>query len=75
MDGAGGIVETLAELAALGVADQRVEGGILGKGRPRGQSGGCECGDPGGAPQEGAPVGLCAVAVMRFVHGVVINTA
>ena len=75
MDGAGGIVETLAELAALGVADQRVEGRILGKGRPRGQSGSCECGDPGGVLEEGAPVGLCAVAVMRFVHGVVINTA
>ena len=75
MDGAGGIVKTLAELAALGVADQRIEGGIPGKGRPRRQSGGRECGDTGGALEEGAPVGLCAVAVMRFVHGVVINTA
>jgi hypothetical protein len=75
VDGAGRLVETLPELAALGIADEGVKGIILGKGRPRDQSGSSERRDAGSAPQEGAPVGSRAVAVMRFVHGVVINTA
>ena len=39
MDGAGGLVETLPELPALGIADQRIERGILGEGRARRRSG------------------------------------
>ena len=56
MDGAGRLVETLSELAALAVADEGVEGGILGKGRPRRQSGGRKRRDPSGALEEGAAV-------------------
>ncbi len=47
-DGAGRIVETLPEPAALGVAHQRVECGILGE-SARGQSGRRDGGNAGGA--------------------------
>ncbi len=47
MDGAGRLVEVLPERPALGVADQRIQSRILGKGRARRQSGGGERGRAG----------------------------
>ena len=68
VDGAGGLIEALAERSLLGVADQGIEGRVFRQRAARGYACSGKRGSATQPAQEGAPVRPGVVSIMLFRH-------